>query len=344
MLLFGISAVPAGDTSSTYARSFAGSKVRLSSGRQCKRPSHIANPLRTRAAIQREHVNLPERGISLEVLSPAAGSGASSRSCPPLILLHGSLHAAWAWEPLLEKLASVGIVDTYAVSLRGYTSDPAPQPGAKIRVSQHMDDLEAYLKVLNGPPPIIVGHSMGGYIAQRLVTRLNGHGIAGMVLLASTPPSGNSALVMRTIFRLGLPFSWRITMGFVRNGVAKDVSLCRDMFFTRKGQHFDKQIEDDHALSKYCQNFALASSTRLQTKDITPIPTSTPSLAGKVLVLGGEDDVIVDVSALQETAEFWKGDLVVLPNTPHDLILASTRDLVASKLAQWLENFCTAHC
>lgn len=255
-----------------------------------------------------------------------------------MVFIHGSLHAAWCWEPFLEYLSNCGISRAYAVSLRGYTSHPPAAPGTKVRVDEHVDDLTAFLDVLSGPAPIIVGHSIGGYIVQRLVSKLKGTGIAGMILLASTPPSGNSALIRRTIFRLGVWQSWKITMGFIRNTMSKDVGVCRDMFFTSTDKYFDERIEGDDVLKKYAQKFEMSVSSKLDTRDVIPIIEGVPALAGKVLVMGGEDDVLIDKHALEEAAAFWGGGLVVLSDTPHDLMLATTRDYVAYKIINWLKS------
>jgi pimeloyl-ACP methyl ester carboxylesterase len=163
-----------------------------------------------------------------------------------------------------------------------------------------------------------------------------------MVLMASTPPRGNSALVMRTIVRLGLRMSWRITMGFVKNTVASDVGVCRDLFFTRTG-HYDDDIEGETQLESYMTKFQKASGSKVDSRGIKPMPAGgCDALAGRVLVIGGKDDVIVDEQALEETAEYWgpsqdQRTVVVIDKCPHDLMLATPWLAVADSIVSWIE-------
>ena len=60
------------------------------------------------------------------------------------------------------------------------------------------------------------------------------------------------------------------------------------------------------------------------------IPLPRPSSAAglpPVLVLGGSDDVIVDVPGLHETADWLNTEAVVLPGMAHDLMLVSSQAL-----------------
>jgi pimeloyl-ACP methyl ester carboxylesterase len=240
-------------------------------------------------------------------------------------------------------------------------------------VQDHVDDIVALVNAIRastdghdresgggcgGPAPVLVGHSIGGYYCQRAVEQLGPGRVAGLILVASTPPSGNGALVWRTVFRLGLPMAWKIAMGFVRNNAATDLRVCRDMFFTRsvdaaagkdltgevQTTRYDKSVEGDDILLTYMEEFRRASQVKVNMRGITAIKRDDASppvdLGGRVLVIGGADDVIVDVPALEEAAQVWGagGETVVLPNCPHDLMLASNRDLVADIILDWIRK------
>jgi pimeloyl-ACP methyl ester carboxylesterase len=50
------------------------------------------------------------------------------------------------------------------------------------------DDAQRVIKALNLPRFVLVGHSMGGKVAQLLASR-HPTGLAGLVLVASSPPT-----------------------------------------------------------------------------------------------------------------------------------------------------------
>jgi pimeloyl-ACP methyl ester carboxylesterase len=132
-------------------------------------------------------------GVALEVLrcAPAAPSGK-----PPLLFVHGSFHAAWCWEEhWLPFFAAAGF-DAYAVSLRGQGGSGA-RPGGKAAgtLEEHAADLASLARALPAPP-VLVGHSFGGLVVQQCVSsRAEAPPVAGVALLCSVPPDGNSAMV-----------------------------------------------------------------------------------------------------------------------------------------------------
>jgi pimeloyl-ACP methyl ester carboxylesterase len=113
------------------------------------------------------------------------------------------------------------------------------------------------------------------------------------------------------------------------------------MFFTRNSG-YDESIEGDAVLKKYMSEFQKARDSKVNARGVTPMaPGGCEALAGRVLVVGGRDDVIVDEVALQETAEYWgqlpeQQKLVVLDRCPHDMMLASQWREAADCVISWI--------
>lgn len=91
----------------------------------------------------------------------------------PLVLLHGITECRQAWDPLVPDLAADHTV--VAVDLRGHGAsgaasayDPASMAG----------DVAAVVDELGLPPPVVVGHSMGGIVASAYA---GAHPCAGVV-------------------------------------------------------------------------------------------------------------------------------------------------------------------
>ena len=92
------------------------------------------------------------------------------------------------------------IVDTRSrpLSLRGHGNSPG---GGRFAISRHgirdyVDDVATVAETLTRPP-VIVGHSMGGFIAQRYLC--DRHPAIGAVLLAPVPPTGVFPLFLRLL-------------------------------------------------------------------------------------------------------------------------------------------------
>jgi pimeloyl-ACP methyl ester carboxylesterase len=86
---------------------------------------------------------------------------------PAVVFLHGVTGGAdtYAWlRP--EDLGGRRIV---RVDLRGHGASPhAPGPD---RIGPYTDDVAAVLRSLDGPPPVLVGHSLGGVVAWTVAQR-----------------------------------------------------------------------------------------------------------------------------------------------------------------------------
>ncbi|KAI0567103.1 alpha/beta hydrolase [Gracilaria domingensis] len=254
-----------------------------------------------------------------------------------LLFVHGTLHGAWCYKYFQQFFADQGFI-TKAISLRGCGDSEIDQT-ASTTVSQHIDDLnEAVPKIIGTASPIIVAHSMGGFLIQKWMEQNTKVSVAGLVFMASTPPTGNSQIVNRLLGKLGL-WKWlKLSLGFIRQTAAKDLSFCREVFFSKKdSEGFSEELEGDHMLREYMEQFKKTKLT-LNTRSINNPVQSTGVYNGKVMVLCATDDLIVDEVANQETAEFWSGDLKMVQNAPHDLMLYSNWEKPARLILEWIRE------
>ncbi|MBC8079926.1 MAG: alpha/beta hydrolase [Gorillibacterium sp.] len=100
----------------------------------------------------------------------------------PLILLHGFCGSSRYWEqiiPYLESAYRVVVPD-----LRGHGKSAAPE-AAVYPMEAFASDIEHLITVLNIERPIVLGHSLGGYITLALAEKL-GDQLAGFGLIHST--------------------------------------------------------------------------------------------------------------------------------------------------------------
>jgi pimeloyl-ACP methyl ester carboxylesterase len=100
-----------------------------------------------------------------------------------IILLHDIPAGAFAWEEVMPQLAGLKRA-VYAIDLLGYGLSDHPWP-ADTSIWGHADVLSLLLKDLNLTNTILVGHGLGGGVAQVLATRLYREQTAALVLVDS---------------------------------------------------------------------------------------------------------------------------------------------------------------
>jgi pimeloyl-ACP methyl ester carboxylesterase len=97
----------------------------------------------------------------------------------PILLIHGGWIGPWYWDQFAGRLGRRGH-DVRAMRLRGHDQ----QPGRIWhRIEHYLDDVRQAAARF-GEPPVLVGHSMGGLLAQKHLERYPARGAA---LLASIP-------------------------------------------------------------------------------------------------------------------------------------------------------------
>lgn len=110
----------------------------------------------------------------------------SSAARPPLVMIHGAFCGPWAFDdfrlPFEARAYSV-----HVPALRHHECDQNP-PAALGTTSllDYVADLKSFVTTLEAPP-VLVGHSMGGLLAQMLAARV---AVRAIVLLAPSPPWG----------------------------------------------------------------------------------------------------------------------------------------------------------
>jgi pimeloyl-ACP methyl ester carboxylesterase len=104
----------------------------------------------------------------------------------PIVMIHGAFCGGWAFEKFRAPFEAAGH-SVHAPDLRHH--DRGAKPPAelgRLSVRDYAADLEALIETLDAPP-ILVGHSLGGLLAQMLAARVE---VEALVLLAPSAPWG----------------------------------------------------------------------------------------------------------------------------------------------------------
>ncbi|HKU95056.1 MAG TPA: alpha/beta fold hydrolase, partial [Vineibacter sp.] len=107
---------------------------------------------------------------------------ARSGNGPAVVFVHGIGGAARIWEPQVVSFTAAGR-RCVAVDLPGYGARP---PVARMDFEALASDLEATVTRLGLDRPVLVGHSMGGMVAQ-VALRRRPDGYCAAVLSNTSP-------------------------------------------------------------------------------------------------------------------------------------------------------------
>lgn len=261
--------------------------------------------------------------MKLEILHCRA-VGAPPAGRPPLLFLHGSFCGAWIWaEHFLPHFARAGY-DCEALSLRGHGASDGHEGLADVSLDEFLHDAMAAVDQMTAPP-VVVGHSMGGAIAQFLADQRH---LAGLVLLSAVPPSGITAISLH-MSAVAHDLLWQVGALQTLGPQAVDPRVVHRAMFA----------EDTPPSFSRAYVLRLQDESRRVSMDLMgwrrPLLPEPPL---PVLVAGGDADAFIPVSALRETAAFWDASLAVLPGVPHGLMLDPCWPRVARVIEDWLEE------
>jgi len=127
-----------------------------------------------------------------------------------IFMIHGMWSGPWVWDRFMPFFSERGY-RCVAPALRYHDAPPERPPAQLGRVSllDYAADLQLELDKMAGPP-ILMGHSMGGLLAQMLAARRPAR---ALVLLSPVPPQGINVLSRASLrmFRTSLIRwgSWR---------------------------------------------------------------------------------------------------------------------------------------
>lgn len=242
----------------------------------------------------------------------------------PLLFVHGAWHGAWCWDThFLPYFASHGY-DAYALSLRAHGNSAGRSP-RWASASDYIADV-AYIANQLPVPPVIIGHSMGGYITQKY---LEVHPASGAILLASIPVGGILPLNMRFIRDFPLDFL-RAGLLLSPYQLVRRRDLARHHFFSETlppetiDAYFDRLQEESMRILLDSTAFALPRPERVRGK----VP---------MLVVAAERDTIFTLPEERDTAEAYRADYRTM-DMAHDMMLEPNWHELAEMMQAWLHT------
>jgi pimeloyl-ACP methyl ester carboxylesterase len=259
--------------------------------------------------------------MNLEVISRQPTVSLKST---PLLFVHGAWHGAWCWtEHFLDYFASLGYA-AHALSLRGHGTSWGREHLRWTKLSDYVTDVVQVAKGLP-KPPVVIGHSMGGAVVQKYL-KINEAPAA--VLLASVPPTGIIASSLRIAHRHPGPFA-KVTFQLSMYPLVSTPELTREAFFS-------STISDEKLT--YYFNLLQDESYRAFLDMITLNLPKPKRINTPILVLGGANDTIFNISEIEATARAYNTNPVIFSGMAHDMMLESEWKTVADRIIAWLSE------
>jgi len=218
---------------------------------------------------------------------------------PAIVMLHGYSDSSHSFSRVMPLFPSE--LRVFAPDLRGHGHSDRPASG--YRVTEMADDVLQAMDALGIPTAVLVGHSMGSFIAQAIAERAPGR-VTSLVLLGSAP-SCNNAIVS----------GMRATVDALVDPVDPD--------FVREFQYSSVSLP----VPGWFMEAAIANSRRMPARVWKRILTGLlefqprpPRPRVRTLVLGGREDAVFSV--LEQTAlarQFPDARLQLIEDVGHAL-------------------------
>jgi alpha-beta hydrolase superfamily lysophospholipase len=236
----------------------------------------------------------------------------------PILFVHGMWHGAWCWEEHFVPWFRDRGYEPVAINLRRHGQRHAP--GLRTtRIKEYVADVAAAAAKMSSAP-VVVGHSMGGFVTQKY---LEDHQAPAAALLASVPPGGIMGATLRTAARhplrlLAANLTWSLY------GIVSAPDRAREMFFSGG--------LDDEAVKRYQSKLTDEAFLAYLDMMFFVRPDAEKVRRTPMLVLGGEEDWSISKAEVAATASKYAAETFSFPGMAHDLMLEPGWERVAERI------------
>ncbi len=243
------------------------------------------------------------------------------RGRPPIVLVHGAWHASWCWtEYWTGYLAERGYT-SHALDLRGHGRSSGSLRRASIR--DYVNDVRTVTNALD-EQPVIVGHSMGGFVAQHYLSRFRAR---GGVLMASVPNHGVIPATVR-IARQHPGAFLRANATLNLGPIVDDRDRAKALLFGPHTQdeyasRFIDQIQDESYLAFIGMMFSRPKPTQIR---------------DPLFIIGAAQDAIFPSREIRDTAEDYGTTATIFEGIGHDMMLDTRWEEVAASVTDFLDT------
>ena len=245
----------------------------------------------------------------------------------PLLFVHGAGCGAWVWDVhFLPFFESRGF-EVHAISLRGHGPGERDEPPVGRTLDDHVRDVEDAVERI-GRPSILIGHSLGGVIVQKLIRK---QGCPGAVLMAAGPPHGmipsavgmllRDPILFQQLSLLPLIGPTRVSAGVVRRAL------------------FSDRMPVGEAVAHMARMLPRVEPLTTVLETLVPfVPPRSWTNESPLLVLGAAEDGFISPVMVRATAKAYRTRAEIIPKTGHAMMLDVTWRRCAERISSWIKG------
>jgi pimeloyl-ACP methyl ester carboxylesterase len=259
--------------------------------------------------------------IEIEVLSALPKQ---QQNATPLLFVHGAYASAQQWAPFFLPFFAEQGYPAHAVSVRGHGGSGGRDDARAARLRDYVADA---LRVMDGlsNPPVLVGHSMGGMIVQKILVE---RAVPAAVLMCSAPPHGLLGSSLQAMF--GNPVMFRDMAALQRAPESATVDGARRALF------LDGTADD--WIRRVLPRAEAESDAVMLDMTYRDLPPSRGRRDVPMLVLGAGRDACITRTAVRETARAFGVEAEMFEDLPHAMMLVPEWEQVARRILDWLSG------
>jgi len=247
-----------------------------------------------------------------------------ARGKTPILCLHGAFGGAWMWaEHFLPALGRLGR-HAAALSLRGHGGSQGREALSRAMLSDYSADVIRAIDTFD-EPPIVLAHSLGALLAQRLLGQRN---MRALVLLAPLPPDGMMLITPRLL--MTAPHVWLEIWSALSGDHAVALTHVRDSVFSNRlspgevDRYLSLMVTEGRSVLLECH---------------VPLPVVPAFVLGvPALVVEAGNDRLVPQDAALRTSLYHRADHQVVEGAGHLIHLEPGAEEVARDVVVWLEG------
>jgi pimeloyl-ACP methyl ester carboxylesterase len=246
------------------------------------------------------------------------------------LFIHGAYVGGWCWaEHFLPHFAALGY-QAHAITLRRHKHGHWP-----LRLTPHAS-IADYLGAIDstiarlGQAPVLVGHSMGGYLVQRYLSRRQ---VPAAILMASVPPQG--LLPTTTWLAFGNPLLFQQIQLLQWFGPQTVFAL----YGVEGGRKplFSPHLADEK-VREYTSRAQLESPQAILEMSLPLDARHRDASAVSALVMGASLDKLIPAGAVHSTASAFDTEAVFIDEIGHAMMLDHHWRAAAGHIQHWLEQ------
>jgi pimeloyl-ACP methyl ester carboxylesterase len=243
----------------------------------------------------------------------------------PLLFLHGAFTGAWSWREVFLPFFARRGREALALSFRGHGGSGGRDGLNTATLSQYEDDIRRAL-ALCPEPPVVIAHSLGGLVAQRLIGRTP---MRALVLLASLPPDGLALVSPRLV--LTEPVIWVEALLGSMTRQKGPVSDATSRLLFSEGLPAER-------VARYSAMMTPESPRALSEAHLPSFICPALMLGLRTLVIGGGLDRLVWRASTLRTAFYHGAEHQCVDSVGHFMQLDLGAEEVARRILDWVDR------